>query len=317
MLKKIVVVKLIFFSVIPLLAQSTHGELAFSIKEPNLIPEGITYYPKTKSFFLSSIYQKKIIEVNAKSKRVSNFISPESAGYLGGVGLTIDKIRKLFYALCYSNVNGEHRTGLYCYNLKNKELKFKIILDGDGDKILNDMVIDKSGNLYLTNTFASKIYILKKGTRKLEEFYTEPELYPNGIAIDKKRKVLYIASWDKGILALDMNNLKTKSVHPKTVNSQRIDGLYLYKNSLIGIHIGGEKAEQHISRFYLNKQQEVTKTVLLDKGHPMFDTPTTGVIIKNKFFCIANSQIPKLDQATNKIKEGVEVNDTHILVYKL
>lgn len=74
---------------------------------------------------------------------------------------------------------------------------------------------------------------------------------------------------------------------------------------MIGIHIGGAKAEQKISRFYLDKQQQVTKTSIMDKGHPLFDTPTTGVIVKNKFYCIANSQIPKLDQAVNKIKEGV------------
>ena len=298
-------------------AQKATGKLAFSISEPNLIPEGITYYFKTKSFFLSSIYLKKIIEVDAESKQVSDFILPAEEGYQGGVGLTIDRKRKLLYALCYSKVNDEHITGLYCYSLKKKQLKFKIVLDGDTPKILNDMVLDKSGNLYITNTFDSKVFMLKKGTQQLVEFYSEPELYPNGIAIDKKRKILYLASWDKGILALDMKTLTTKSIHPDTVNSQKIDGLYLYKNSLIGIHIGGEKTDQHISRFYLNKQQQVTKTALLDKGHPLFDTPTTGVLIKDKFYCIANSQIPKLDQATNGIKEGVNVTDTHILVYEL
>lgn len=300
-----------------LFGQQENGKLVFSISEPNLIPEGITYSSKTKSFFLSSINLKKIIEVNAKNGAVTDFISPGAAGYQGGVGLTIDKKRKLLYALCHSKVNGEHITGLYCYALKNKQLQFKIVLDGEGDKILNDMVLDKSGNLYITNTFASKVFILKKGTRELVEFYSEPELYPNGIAIDKKRKILYLASWEKGILALDMETLKTKSIHAQTVNSQKIDGLFLYKNSLIGIHIGGERAEQKIARFYLNKQQQVTKTVLMDKGHPLFDTPTTGVIVKNKFYCIANSQIPKLDQEAGGIKDGVDVTDTYILRYQL
>ena len=317
MLKLTPIISLILCCSFSVLAQKTNGKLAFSISEPNLIPEGITYYSKTKSFFLSSIYLKKIIEVDAESKQVSDFILPAEEGYQGGVGLTIDRKRKLLYALCYSKVNDEHITGLYCYSLKNKQLKFKIVLDGDTPKILNDMVLDKSGNLYITNTFDSKVFMLKKGTQQLVEFYSEPELYPNGIAIDKKRKILYLASWDKGILALDMKTLTIKSIHPDTVNSQKIDGLYLYKNSLIGIHIGGEKTDQHISRFYLNKQQQVTKTALLDKGHPLFDTPTTGVLIKDKFYCIANSQIPKLDQATNGIKEGVNVTDTHILVYEL
>lgn len=298
-------------------AQKANGVLAFSIPEPNLIPEGITYNSKTKTFFLSSIHLKKIIEVNPKNGSVTDFILPESEGYQGGVGLKVDRKRKLLYALCYSKVNDEHITGLYCYSLKNKQLKFKILLGGNSSKILNEMALDKAGNLYITDTFRSKIFMLKKGTQQLVEYYSEDKLHPNGITIDKKRKTLYIASWEKGILALDMKTRTTKSIHPSDTTSQKVDGLYFYKNSLITNHISWEKETQKISRYYLNKQQKVKKTEVMDKAHPLFDVPTTGVIVKDKYYCIANSQIPKLDQELNKIKADAKITDTFILRYQL
>jgi tetratricopeptide (TPR) repeat protein len=46
----------------------SHSEPAFSVHEKGLVPEGLAYDPNTKTFFLGSVYQRKIVAVNAANE---------------------------------------------------------------------------------------------------------------------------------------------------------------------------------------------------------------------------------------------------------
>ena len=57
---------------------------AFTIPEKGLVPEGVAYDPKTKSFFVSSIRKRKIVRVDANGK-VSDFVKPAEGGLALGL----------------------------------------------------------------------------------------------------------------------------------------------------------------------------------------------------------------------------------------
>src|SRR6478736_4914990 len=64
--------------------------IAFRLTEKDLIPEGITFDPTTKSFYVSSINKRKIVKVDEQG-RVSDFI-PSGQDEIGEVlGLKIAK----------------------------------------------------------------------------------------------------------------------------------------------------------------------------------------------------------------------------------
>ena len=64
------------------------AEIAFRIVEKDLIPEGITYDPSTKFFYIGSINKRKIVRKN-ETGNVSDFISPKQEGIGEVLGLKI------------------------------------------------------------------------------------------------------------------------------------------------------------------------------------------------------------------------------------
>jgi hypothetical protein len=69
------------------------------------------------------------------------------------------------------------------------------------------------------------------------------------------------------------------------------DGLYFYENSLIGIINIVSERNGRVARFYLDgSTKAITNAAVLDCNHRLYQWPTTGVVVGNSFFYIANSQ---------------------------
>ncbi len=106
--------------------------------------------------------------------------------------------------------------------------KYKI----KGAKFLNDIDIDKVGNLYVSDTVKSQIWIIKNG--KAKKWLSGKKVpHPNGLLI--KDDLMYVASWGKGmkkdwsvkeIGKLYSVNLKSKLVAEITKEGLgRLDGI--------------------------------------------------------------------------------------------
>src|SRR4029078_6313736 len=98
--------------------------MAFRLKAPKLIPEGIAYDDSTKRFFLGSLSQRKIIVTDGKGD-VHDFSGPEDK--LDCIlGLTVDKDRTHLYAVSTSgfedSAKTERRNAVVCYDLKTGRL---------------------------------------------------------------------------------------------------------------------------------------------------------------------------------------------------
>ncbi|NJO91606.1 MAG: hypothetical protein HC831_23565 [Chloroflexia bacterium] len=73
--------------------------------------------------------------------------------------------------------------------------------------------------------------------------------------------------------------------------------MYFYKNSLIIIQ---NSTPQRVLRTYLSDDfTEVVKYENLEINNPIFNIPTTGVIINDTFYYIANSQLTDYDEEGN------------------
>ena len=69
----------------------THSEQAFTVHEKGLVPEGLAYDPDTKTFFLSSVYRRKIVAVNSKNE-ARDFSHPPDELW-SGMGMKVDAKR--------------------------------------------------------------------------------------------------------------------------------------------------------------------------------------------------------------------------------
>lgn len=297
----------------PIHAQSGKIETAFTIKEKDLIPEGITYDNKENAFYVGSIHKRKIVKIESNGK-VSDFITEKENGIYNVLGMKVDVKRRILWVCSYAGdgFTGEKgNAGIFKYNLVSGKLIKKYLLDNKTDKhLFNDIVITSAGNAYFTDTETGKIFSIDNNKDSLKVFINCGVFNrPNGIALSPDERNIFVSD-DKGIHVVDMNGKVKELKHPAGVATGGIDGLYFYKNSLVAVQ--NDFDPQRVVRFVLNKNcDSIEKMILLCQDNPLVFIPTTGVIVRDKFFIIGNSQLHLIKDG--KITDYEKLEDVRIV----
>jgi hypothetical protein len=80
------------------------SQTAFTIPEPDLIPEGIAYDPKRRVFYLGSIHKSKIVSIDAAGRQ-NDFTTSGQDGLQEVLGMKVDARRRLLW-VCSNAQNG-------------------------------------------------------------------------------------------------------------------------------------------------------------------------------------------------------------------
>ena len=291
--------------------------VAFSIPEKDLIPEGIAYDPVDEIFYLGSVQKCKIIKITKQGK-ISDFAEQRQDGLVKVLGLRVDVERRTLWAVSsYGFYNPKipkellGTTGVFKYDLPTKKLLKKYMLPQGENHMLNDLAIDSSGDVYVTDWRVPAIYLISADKDTIEKFI-DLQRRPNGIDFSSDETKLFIAGDGIGVLDISTKTFKELK-HPVSMYLSG-DGLYYYRNSLIAIQNGGLRK---VTRFYLNEaQDEIVRSKALEAYHPLFNLPTTGALVGNEFYFIANSQLQAYDKDGNLFPLS-ELEETKILKIKL
>lgn len=300
------------------MAHSQRAEIAFSLSEKDLIPEGIAYDPATKSFYVGSIFKKKIVRVD-KSGKATDFVTSGEHGLLEVLGMTVHNGH--LYA-CNNTSEGtdslSRQSNVHVFDLKNGSLVRRFSVKDGRKHLFNDLCFLDNGDLFVTDSDGGGIYLIKNGSTEIEPFIPEGTFrYPNGITRSENSEKLFVSTGSgEGIVAIDVRSKKLTSLkHPKYLIIGT-DGLYQYKQHLIGIQnvLFPESVLQFTPSADLNSMEEIE---FLLESHPRLNTPTTGVIVGDEFYFIGNSQLLQLIGNNGQIKNPHELTDTFILKIKL
>jgi DNA-binding beta-propeller fold protein YncE len=290
---------LICFSLFNLLAYAQ--EIAFTIPEKDLIPEGIAHDPTTNKLYVSSTYKRKIIEIDMATGKSKEFIREAQDDIPGVIGMRVDAKRRHLWA-CAATAgegmpvrgleNNNDKTGLYQYDLKSGKLLQHYTIEKDTlFHFINDVAITSDGQVFVTDTGNGKLYKASSNGR-LELFYTFNGYAPNGIDVADNGDLI-IAVYGKPNAFIRLNP-KTKSL--KTIalpgNEQvGADGLYSYKNYLIAIQ--PSHRDRVVAIYPLTSEATIGTEVqtIIDPNNASLFQPTTGVVVGNEFYFIANSQL--------------------------
>lgn len=309
MSKFINIVLFLSFLPITVLAQTpskptpvNNSYISFTLREKDLLPENIAYDKVEGASYIGSTRKGKIIKVDGKGNE-SDFTSPRQDGLWQVIGMKVDEKRRILW-VCSSlgeNLVGYKKSetnpaGIFKYDLKTGKLIKKFVLDVLGEQhFFNDLTLNEQGDVFITHTFkGAAIFKIEHDSDKLEIFL-QPERFanPNGITISKDNKTLFVAH-QFGVKTIDIATKEMRNLqYPDDVSAKGIDGLYFYENSLIVI----QPAQNMVRRFFLDDtKQSVTRAETLEAHHPMFNVPTTGVIVGNGFYYIANSQFDSFNE---------------------
>jgi uncharacterized protein (TIGR02246 family) len=287
------------------------SKVAFKLPEKDLIPEGIAHDPKTGAFFVGSLAKNKIVRVD-KAGKASDFKTSGQDGLWAVIGMKVDPAIRTLWACSAEGAQQAGASGLFRYDLDTGKLLGKIILpDKPQPHLLNDLAFGAGGEVFITDSKAGVVQRLRPGKDALEVLVGPGTfIYPNGIAVSPDGEKLFVADFARHLSIVDVATGQVRPLpHPETVNVVGIDGLYLHAGSLIAVQNGTGAAR--IMRFRLNAALDAIESEeVLESRNPLFETPTTGVVVGDSFFYIANSQLRSLDdqgqvRADARLEESV------------
>jgi hypothetical protein len=290
--------------------------VAFRLKDPKLIPEGIAYDPTSKRFFLGSIAQHKIIVTDANGE-AGDFSAPGDK--LDAVlGLAVDAARGHLYAVSTNAFEDsgktERRNAVMRYNLKDGRLIDRFAAPEAMQ--LNDVAIAADGTVYTTDSESGTVFRKKPDERTFTRLgETGGVRGANGITFSSDG-TLYV-TLSTGIARVDTaTGAVTRLPQPDTVVTGGIDGLYWHDGNLLGIQNSTNPGRVVRIALAENGSRVAGLTVLQSYHHPDFDEPTTGAIANGALNVIGNSYVGHY-QPDGTIKNAAQLKGTSIVAVPL
>lgn len=284
----------------------------------NFYPEGITHDQKG-NIYISSIKTGAIFKAKPGQNEAKPFITNDKkVNLVSAIGMIIDG-DNLWACSSDPGVSiykGRAPVSLKRINLKNKKITSYNLPNGG---FCNDIAIDNSQNVYITDSFNPRILVLRNGSDTIETFVTSlifqgKGFNLNGIAFDGLSN-LFAAKYNDGkLFQIDIFSKKITTIDlPRRLFTP--DGLKFHKDALIVVE-GASYPTKSLARGGTGK---ITKIHLPYSNHMVsfetikegFDVPTTFTIIENDLW-VVESQYDHLFKYGDKMLQPKEFN-----IYKI
>jgi sugar lactone lactonase YvrE len=283
-----------------------HSTTAFVLRERDLAPEGIAYDPVERKFYVSSISKRKIVCVS-RDGSATDFKTSRQDGLGETLGMKVDARRRFLWVVSDSfapsgpaasdssvpSAAGQY--GVFQYDLKTGALLFRHLLPARSAGFLNDVALSSTGVVFVTNTGTGEVFRISPDRDRPELFLpakTVPQA--NGIAVSSDDKVLFVAGW-LGVARVDLATRQVKLLSkPRNIADAGLDGLYFYKGTLVGIQ-NPDVHPGRVMRYFLNPAMDsIERSEVLEAYNPGFEVPTTGTLVGDALYFVANPQVDKL-----------------------
>lgn len=271
------------------LPQLDYAPTAFEIEDRTLIPEGIAYDIPSRSFFMGSIAQGKVLRISSDNT-VSDFAGP-IADLVAVLGIAMDSPRRILYVVTTSALTAEgekrRRNAVLAFDVDTR--RFLQRYDVPSATQLNDVTVALGGRVFASDSGSGAVYeIAVKGPGPARELVKPGQVRgSNGIAASPDGKRLYVAH-STGLAVADVSTGEFKRVANNTRdNVAAIDGLYEWQGQLIGVQ--NVTTPGRVILITLSSDGETVTRVqaLLSHHHNALDEPTTGAITERGFFLLA------------------------------
>jgi sugar lactone lactonase YvrE len=262
---------------------------AFELKEERAIVEGMTFDPVGRHFYFGESTKKRILKYSEDGK-VADRIGSDEDGLTSVLGMTVDRKKHHLWVCGAMKQEGKSMMAMFQYDLKNGKLIGRYPDTSGVAKLFNDVAITDDGNVFCTDSYERALYTIDASKKYSVLFLKSDSLRDsNGITTDGTH--LYVSTYPE-ITKVDT---KTKAVSKLRLPDLHIagsDGLYFYKNSLIGIQ--NVFFPLSVVRYYMDDQRtRFTRGEVISAAHPSFAVPTTGGLDGDYFYMMSNNNIGK------------------------
>lgn len=296
------------------LAKNHYGtsEFVFELPEKDLLTESIAYNSKTETFYVGSVHKRKIFSIN-KNNIVELFAESGEVAFGGVFGIKVDSRNNLLWACTgyIQQMNGydEKEKGIseiVKFDLTTKKILNKYRIE-TGEHLFGDLTLASNGDVYISDSRDNNIYLIQNGSDKIEPFLISDTFASlQGIDFSSDKKFLFAADYSMGVYKIDMDTKNISAIEiPNDLTDLGLDGLYFYKNSLIGIQNG--VTPHRVIKMNLDKNYDsIDSWELIEANNEYFFEPTLGVLNGDDFYYIANSQWPNFKRDGSVAEEKLQ-----------
>lgn len=272
------------------------------LSEKDLHPEGLLYLKKSKQWLATSIRNRKIVSFDIVSGKCTDWFT--DAELFSVFAIKADADEKVLWVTSSVipemkgyNSNLEGKSVVLKIDIKTKKVLQRFALDGN--RVLGDLVIDKSGNVFVSDSGEATIFKICNNKMEVWLDLKKEAFNLQGLIFNDKQTELFIADYLKGILRINVNNPTDRNwlKFPEGATMKGIDGLLWHKKTLIAIHNGVKPIR--IMQYFLNDSNEIVRAKVLDNNRSEFNEPALGTLVANKFYFFSNAPWYAYD------KEGV------------
>lgn len=280
-----------------------HATVAMRVKYPDLVPEGLAYDRGANRFLLGGLYTKKILSVDKKG-RARDF----AAGDAIAVPVLGMKVQggDLWAVTSWPDETHKPRSSVLRFDRRTGALLATYVPE-DKDAALNDLTVSEAGDVFVSDSGPSgAVYRILRDAKTIEPFLPPGSIrYGNGIVVTPDGRSVFLGNW-RGIWRIDADTRKfARLEHDAGISASAIDGLYLHRGALVGIqnytHPG------RVVRWTMNAEQtRLVRQEVLESGNAALEEPTTGTLVGDTFYFIANSQIRRMSDDGASLKRPVD-----------
>jgi hypothetical protein len=257
-------------------------------------PDGVTYDALRRRFCIGSVRLRKVSCKNADGT-IAHYGS--SAGLWSVLGVAVATNGHMWLATTAlpetPGLAAEMRgkTALVEIDPASDAVMQRIEPPDDSlEHGFGDIAVAPDGTVFVADAVGT-LYRVKAG--KLEAVGAARSwVSPQGITFAPDGKQLFVADYSRGVFRVDaVTGNTTQLAAPPGTTLLGIDGLSYHKGALIAIQNGIRP--YRVVRLRLDDAGARIRSVeLLESNHPLFDEPTTGLVVGDRFYFIANSHWP-------------------------
>lgn len=287
------------------------AHVTFTVPAEDLFPEGLAVDVSNGLFYMGSMHRKKIVKFTLTGG-VSDFVKQDVYDLSPVGGVHVDPADHTVWASTDAGL--KQRPELLHFNTQGKLLEryappCKMPCD------LNDLVLRGRQEIFATDTEGHHVYRFDRVSHSFTNMKLwRPVFYPNGIALSRDCKLLFVADM-LGVIRVDLQTKDSVDVDPGAHDTlSGIDGLYWHNGELLGVQYG--TGEYRLMRWKLSPDgRKVAASETLEYRTDLTSDPTTGAILDDNFYFIANTGIYNLEG--DKIVDPAKLEPVHIAVVPL
>jgi sugar lactone lactonase YvrE len=287
------------------------ARVAFTVAANDLFPEGLAVDTEKQLFYMGSMHRRKIVRF-ALNGTVSDFVKQGLYDLMPVGGVHVDPVDHSVWAS--TDAGERHRPELLHFDAQGKLLE-RYASPGTMPYDLNDLVLRGSREIFTTDTEGHHVYRFDRASHKFADMKLyRPVFYPNGITLSGDGNLLFVADM-LGVVRVDLLTNESEDVDPGVHNTlSGIDGLYWNKGEFLGVQYG--TGAYRVMRWRLSPGgHKVTASEILEHRTDLVSDPTTGAVLGDNFYFIANTGIYNLED--DRIVDPAKLEPIHIAVVAL